>query len=264
MSRSLLRYGSVAMVRRPPLWLLSAVCLTMAACAGLAGSASAAPTTSIESQNPINDQGSSYEYRSNITAITPSVPGLSIEVLEFADRLLLRNHTGKTVTIYGYEGEPYARVLANGTAEQNARAPATYLNTNFYADVVVPPSASASAPPEWEVVDRTGEFEWHDHRIHWMSPVPPAKVKNKSERTLIFDWRVPIMVGTSKGAIDGQLFWTPESSKAPLAVIILGIVIVVAGLAFVVFVRRRRARGTLAEPGLAAAGGGDAGPDDAW
>ena len=89
----------------------------------------------------------SYEYRSDITAIAPSVPGLSIEVLEFADRLLLRNHTGKTVTIYGYEGEPYARVLANGTAEQNARAPATYLNTNFYADVVVPPIASPSAPP---------------------------------------------------------------------------------------------------------------------
>jgi hypothetical protein len=113
-------------------------------------------------------------------------------------------------------------------------------------------------------VDRTGEFEWHDHRIHWMSPVPPAKVKNKSERTLIFDWRVPIMVGTSKGAIDGQLFWTPESSKAPLAVIILGIVIVVAGLVFVVFVRRRRARSTLAGPGLATAGGGEAQPDDAW
>lgn len=264
MSPSLLRYGSGAMVRRPLLWLLSVVCVAMAACAGVSGSASATPTTSIESQNPINDQGSSYEYRSNITAITPSVPGLSIEVLEFADRLLLRNHTGRTVTIYGYEGEPYARVLANGTAEQNVRAPATYLNTNFYADVVVPPIASASAPPKWEVVDRTGEFEWHDHRIHWMSPVPPATVKNKGKRTLIFDWRVPIMVGTSKGAINGQLFWMPESSKAPLAVIILGVVIVVAGLAFVLFVRRRRAHGTPAGPGLAAAGGDDAQPDDAW
>ena len=32
------------------------------------------------------------------------------------------NHTGQTVTIYGYEGEPYARVLANGTAEEHALA----------------------------------------------------------------------------------------------------------------------------------------------
>jgi hypothetical protein len=219
--------------------------------------------TSTEANNPINDQGSSYDYRSNITAITPHVPGLSVEVLEFADRLLLRNHTGKTVTIYGYEGEPYARVLANGTAEQNVRAPATYLNTNFYADVTVPSFASSSAPPKWEVIDRTGELEWHDHRIHWMSPVPPTKVKNKNTRTWIFDWRVPIAVGASRGAIDGELFWTPENSKAPLAVVILGAVIVIAGLLFVLFVRRRRARagGAGAHAGAGAAGGS---PDEAW
>ncbi len=208
----------------------------------LSSASLAASTTTSESANPINDQGSSYEYRSNITAVTPSVPGLSFQVLEFADRILLTNHTGKTVTIYGYEGEPYARVLANGTVEQNVRSPASYLNTNFYAQVTVPPSAKASDPPQWQVIDRTGQFEWHDHRIHWMSPVPPANVKNKSRRTLIFNWQVPIAVGSTKGAIAGQLYWTPESSKAPLAVIILGVAIVVAGVAFVLFVRRRRGR----------------------
>ena len=247
-----------AMLRRLVLALLSAVCLAPA-CAGTVAVAAASPASTTEAANPINDQGSSYEYRSNITAVTPRVPGLSIEVLEFADRLLLRNRTGRTVTIYGYEGEPYARVLANGTAEQNAHAPATYLNTNFYADVVVPPIATSTATPKWEVVDRTGEFEWHDHRIHWMSPVAPAQVKDKSRRTLIFDWQVPIAVGASRGAIDGQLFWTPESSKAPLAVIVIGAVIVIAGLLFVVFVRRRRAR-----VALAAAGAGPGGAGEAW
>ena len=134
-----------------------------------------------ESGNPINDQGCNYDYRSNITSITPEVPGLNLQVLEFADRLVLTNHTGQTVTIYGYSGEPYARVLANGTAEQNARSPATYLNTNFYANVTVPPSASASAPPQWVVVDRTGQFEWHDHRIHWMSPRAAARGQGQEQ-----------------------------------------------------------------------------------
>jgi hypothetical protein len=236
--------------------------LVVPAPASAMGAAGAATkTTSSEAANPINDQGSSYDYRSNVTAVVPKVPGLSVEVLEFADRLLLRNHTGKTVTIYGYEGEPYARVLANGVAEQNVRAPATYLNTNFYAQVSVPPIASASAPPRWEVVDRTGEFEWHDHRIHWMSPVPPAKVKDSSTRTLIFNWNVPIEVGSSKGAIAGQLFWTPENSKAPLAAIIVGALIVVGGLLFVLFVRRRRARASTA--GSGSAGTGSA-PTEAW
>jgi hypothetical protein len=260
-----LRYGLAAMLRRPLPALLSAVCLTVAAWGSPVGAAAATTSkSSVEAGNPINDQGSSYDYRSNITAISPRVRGLSIEVLEFADRLLLRNHTGKTVTIYGYDGEPYARVLANGTAEQNVRAPATYLNTNFYAQVVVPPIASSSATPKWEVVDRTGEFEWHDHRIHWMSPVPPTRVKNQSKRTLIFDWQVPIMVGTTKGAIDGQLFWTPESSKAPLAVIVLGVVIVIAGLAFVVFVRRRRARTAAAGSAGAGTSGLGGAPEEAW
>jgi hypothetical protein len=167
---------------------------------------------------------------------------LNIEVLEFADRLVLTNHTGKTVTIYGYSGEPYARVQPNGTTEQNKRSPAAYLNTNFYGNVTVPSSASASLPPAWVVVDRTGTFEWHDHRIHWMSPVTPPQVKDESKRTLIFHWSVPVSVGAQKGVVAGQLFWVPESSKAPVAAIVALVVIVLLALGFVVWVRRRRAR----------------------
>jgi hypothetical protein len=255
------------MARRPILALLSALCLAPALLASAPALAATTLTTeklTTESGNPIDDQGSSYDYRSDITSVMPSVPGLSFQVLEFADRILMRNHSGKTVTIYGYEGEPYARVLANGTAEQNVRSPATYLNTNFYAQVTVPPIADPGAPPKWEVIDRTGQFEWHDHRIHWMSPVPPAEVKNSSKRTLIFKWQVPIMVGTAKGAIDGQLFWTPENSKAPLAVILLGVAIVLAGLLLVVFVRRRRSRAPLAGAGTGGSGGLEDPAHDTW
>ena len=81
------------------------------------------PTIDQESGNPINDQGSSYHYRTYITSITPKVPGLSVEVLEFADRLLLRNHTGKTVTVYGYSGEPYARLLPDGVGRTERPLP---------------------------------------------------------------------------------------------------------------------------------------------
>jgi hypothetical protein len=231
---------SLLVLRRPALALIAVLTLPAAGIAGAAGAAGA--NSSSESGNPINDQGSNYQYRSNITSITPKVAGLNLQVLEFADRLLLRNHTGQTVTIYGYQGEPYARVLADGTAEQNVRSPATYLNTSFYGNVKVPASASPSAPPQWVVVDRTGQFEWHDHRIHWMSPLLPPEVKNKSRLTLIFAWQVPIEVGTTRGVVDGQLFWTPENSRASATVIVLGVLIAVAGVLFVLFVRRRRSR----------------------
>ncbi len=215
-----------------------------------------------ESGSPIDDQGSNYEYRSNITSVTPQVPGLSLEVLEFADRLILTNHTGKTVTVDGYEGEPYARVRADGTVEVNTNSPAYYLNQSFYAQVIVPAFASSAATPRWVVADRTGQFEWHDHRIHWMSPIPPARVRNTSKRTLISDWQVPIQVGTQRGEIDGLVFWTPESSKAPTAVIVLGVAIALLGLLFVWFVRRRRARPAAGNGSGNGGADGAGGPDD--
>ena len=244
------------MSRRLMFALLAALITTSPA----AAHASANQTATQESASPISDQGSSYHYRTYITSITPKVRGLSVEVLEFADRLLVRNHTGKTVTVYGYSGEPYARLLPGGAAEQNARSPAVYLNTNFYANVTVPPSASASAPAKWVTVDRTGSFEWHDHRIHWMSAVTPPQVKDTGKRTKIFDWSVPIKVGSQSGAIDGELFWVPESSKAPAAAIIAGVVIVVAGALLVLVVRRRRGRVASADGDT----GGPSGHKEAW
>ncbi len=231
------------MLRRPTVAVLGVLTLLSLPAPSSARAQASAKSPAAESGNPINDQGSSYDYRSNITAVTPRVPGLQLEVLEFADRLLLTNHTGKTVTVYGYEGEPYARVLANGTVQVNKRSPAYFLNQNFYGQVTVPPSASATAAPEWTVLDRTGQLEWHDHRIHWMSPIPPSKVKNASKRTKIFDWQVPIRVGSTPGAIDGVLLWVPAGgSSAPTAAIVALAAIVVASIALVLFVRRRRRR----------------------
>lgn len=205
---------------------------------------SSTPTPATESGSPINDQGSNYNYRSNVTRVVPSVPGLSLEVLEFADRLVLTNRTGQTVTVDGYQGEPYARVMADGTVQVNTNSPAYYLNQNFYGDVNVPASASPTATPNWTVIDRTGQLEWHDHRIHWMSPALPPQVKNKSRRTEIFNWQVPIKVGATPGTVDGQLFWVPEEgTKTPLSAIVALVVVALAGLALVFAVRRRRRTG---------------------
>ncbi|HTB70594.1 MAG TPA: hypothetical protein VK707_06410 [Solirubrobacteraceae bacterium] len=225
------------------------------ACSLGACSSPALAAAEAQPQNPLNDQGSSPNYRSTITSITPAAPGLQLQVLQFSDRLLLRNGTGKTVEIRGYEGERYARVQPNGTVEVNTHAPAYYLNQSFYGNVTVPSFASANAVPHWLLIDRTGQFEWHDHRIHWMSPVPPPQVKDKGRRTLIFDWRVPIAVGSRSGDVAGTLYWTPNASSAPVAMIVIGGAIVVLGLLLVPVVRRRRARGDSALGG----GGGPAG-----
>ena len=248
------------MSRRPIVVALGVLLLALPV-AAQAQSSTQAPVK--ESDNPINDQGSNYNYRSYVTQVAPNVPGISLHVLEFADRLILTNHSGQTVTVLGYQGEPYGRVLADGTVQLNTSSPAYYLNQNFYGDVNVPASASPTATPHWTVVDRTGRLEWHDHRIHWMSPALPPQVKDKSKRTKIFNWQVPIQVGTGKATVDGELFWTPAgSTNAPTSAIAALVALAALGLLFVLFVRRRRTGGRADGRGDGL-GGGPADPGSA-
>jgi hypothetical protein len=257
---------------------MRAILALLAACAlSLGAGAAPALASGEQQQNPLDDQGSSPNYRSTITSVSPQTQGLTLQVLQFSDRLLLRNETHRTVAVEGYEGEPYARVQADGTVEVNTSSPAYYLNQSFYGNVTVPPSATAKSTPHWKVVDRTGQFEWHDHRIHWMSPALPPQVKDKGKRTLIFDWHVPIAVGEQKGTVAGQLYWTPNSSSAPVAAIVVGAAIVLLGVLLVIVVRRRRRAphgpsggtgrggdGDRSASAAAAGAGGDSGHREAW
>jgi hypothetical protein len=180
-------------------------------------------------------------YRSVIDGITPNVPGLKLQVLNFDDRLQLDNRTGKTITIDGYQRETYARLLRDGTVEVNRNSPATYLNDSRTSTGKVPPNAKPGATPVWKIVDHTGSFQWHDHRIHWMSTIPPQQVTDKSKRTKVFDWKVPMQVAAQKTSVNGTLFWQPKPGGAiPTGALIGLIALAAVGLAAVVIVRRRR------------------------
>ena len=212
-----------------------------------------------ERENPISTQVSRYDYRSNVTAVTPAQPGLQVKVIQYVDRLLLTNRTGKTVTVYGYQHEPYARVLADGTAELNTRSRAYYLDQTFFGRINVPPSASPTAAPHWVVVGTGGKLEWHDHRIHWMLPGVPPQVKNRSQRTRIFDWTVPIQVGTQPAAVHGELVWVPDEDWAPLAAF-AGVAALALAIALALVVRRRRAARAIGVSSGATSGE----PGEAW
>jgi hypothetical protein len=182
-------------------------------------------------------------YRSNVLSVTPSVNGLDVHVMNYDDRLQMINKTGKTVTVFGYDDEPYAQLLPDGTVQVNKRSPAYYLNDDRYANVQVPASADAKATPQWSTLDKTGRFDWHDHRIHWMTTALPPQVKDKGKKTFIKNWTVPLSVGATKETVAGNLYWVPSAGGGvPTGAVIALIVLALGGGAFVVLVRRRRAK----------------------
>lgn len=204
--------------------------------------------------------GGNPNYRSVIESVTPSNPNVKFQVLNYDSYMQLLDQKGHEVVIYGYEGEPYARILKNGTVQVNERSPALYLNETRFAEVTPPPIANAKAPPKWKTFDTSGTFVWHDHRMHYMSPSLPPKVTDEGRKTKIFDYEIPIRVDGRKGAVDGTLFWVGPESTSKTPFVVGGILIVLIGGALVLLVRRRRR-----DEGDGGAGGGPLEPaKEAW
>jgi hypothetical protein len=191
---------------------------------------------------PAAAHNGSPNFHSSVRAITPAEPGVQVQVLNYDDRLQLVNRSGKPVVVRGYNGELYIRVLGDGTVEVNKNSPAYYLNEDRYANANVPPSATKDAPPAWRLIDKTGRYEWHDHRIHYMAKGTPEQVKDKGKRTKIFAWQVPIEVGGRPARLRGDLFWQPQGGGLARGAMLALAALVFGGIFFVEIVRRRRRR----------------------
>jgi hypothetical protein len=193
--------------------------------------------------------GGNPDYRSVIDRVTPKVPGVTFEVLAYDAYIEVRDQAGHEVVIYGYEGEPYARVLKDETVQVNERSPALYLNeTRYPVEQEVPPIANAKAPPKWKTVGSSGSFLWHDHRMHYGSTATPPQVKDTSRKTKVFDYEIPLRIDGRKGALDGTLYWVGSPNPSKLPFILIGVAIVLAGGAALFVVRRRRRDEDSGEP----------------
>ena len=179
---------------------------SLACLVGLAAVAAVVPlAASADSGSP--------NYRSKLVAVTPKTKGLVVRVVDGDDALELRNATDANVMVPGYEGEPYLRFLKSGRVKVNVNSPAKYLNEERYGGVAIPKTAGAKATPKWQLVAQGGEYEWHEHRIHWMSTIEPPRVKASGGKTFmkVFDWNVPLKVGADKVKINGTLWWIPSA-----------------------------------------------------
>jgi hypothetical protein len=186
--------------------------------------------------------GAARGFRSTVEKVTPALRGLSVRVLDADDELQLRNETGRTIVIMGYDGEPYLRFSPDGVF-RNARSPASYLNLDRYAKVDLPGHADSKAPPRWERVASGAIWSWHDHRIHWMSPIDPPRVRANPDRPHhVFDWKVPAQIEGDDLAIRGSLDYSPPEDGGTILPLVLAATVGVATTCVAGFVLLRRRR----------------------
>ena len=147
-------------------------------------------------------------YRTVVTGMTGSLPGVRVRAVEAGARLELDNRGGETVEVLGYDGEPYLEVRPDGVYE-NVNSPATYLNVSLTGGDV-PARADPAAAPSWRRVSDEPVVRWHDHRSHWMGSTPPPEVARDPGRThRIRDWAVPLRSGVTTVDVRGTLDWIP-------------------------------------------------------
>ncbi len=223
----------------------------------------AAPAAYAHSGNP--------NYRSVLSPtapVRPTLPGVKINVVGYDSFMHIRSTASKTVTIYGYEGDQYARILPDGTVQVNHNAPAYWLNLDRFATTPVPAYATAKATPAWKTVDKTGQFTWHDHRMHWMLHTVPSQVHDKSKKTVVNGYTIPIAEGGQKAMITGTLFWVGQPggpSGVAIGAMVVIVLLAAAGSVYVVRRRRANAGDDDGDDGRADAGGTAlAAPKEAW
>ena len=175
---------------------------------------------------PATDAGASplapTDWRSEIVSVTPTSPGVHLEVLGGDSVLRLTARPGTDVTVLGYENEPYLHIAADGTVEANIASPAYSLNRSRTGQGSLDPDADAKLDPRWTVIGTDGTVLWHDHRIHAMPGV-----------TDDIEWTIPMIVDGGSVTAQGRLLRLPGHS--PSFEILIGL------LAFgvVVFLGRR-------------------------
>ena len=119
------------------------------------------------------DPAGPTDYRSEVVSITPTTDVISVSIEGGDSFVRIVVAEGHELTVLGYDDEPYLRISADGTVEENRRSAATYYNTERFGTDTLPEVVDNDAPPDWVAVGRGGSWAWHDHRAHWMGPEPP-------------------------------------------------------------------------------------------
>jgi hypothetical protein len=161
------------------------------------------------------DAAGPTDYQSEVIAVDPPAPGVSLETIGGDSFLRLVAEPGLLVEVVGYRGEPYLRFLPSGVVERNENSPSTYLSEDRYGETDIPPTATPDAVPDWRRVATEGSYAWHDHRTHWMNQDRPP---GRGPGDQILEGVVPLLVDGAEVDVTVASYWEPAPSVVPVVV----------------------------------------------
>jgi hypothetical protein len=211
---------------RALVWRLTAVLATAGAL--LVASAAPASAHTIGGVQATN-------YYSQITGVTPPVPGLTLKIRDLGRRIQLFNKTDSDVVVLGYQGEPYLRIGPSGVFE-NRRSPSLYQNKvttgSASALVTLPPEADPNAAPDWHRRGGGDSVSWRDHRTRWEGADPPGVAANPGQaQVVVARWTISLLAGSSQQPVTvaGRISWIPGPAATPwLAAVVVAFVVTFA------------------------------------
>jgi hypothetical protein len=163
-------------------------------------------------------------YRSTITAIEPSIPGLVLAVTKAGESVTLTNHTGKTVVVIGYTGEDYLRITPTGV-DENIASLSSSLNGSLIIEGLPQEKEQANQQrPKWRHVSDQPTFTWHDHRIHWMAQQrPPVVAADPHHAHKVFAWKIPLTVNGEPVTVKGELDWKGIQGLSTFVIVLIAL-----------------------------------------
>jgi hypothetical protein len=152
-------------------------------------------------------------YRTEITAISPALPGVSISLYNLGHRVRLTNRTDADVVVLGYSGEPFLRIGPGGV-EENIRS-ATYLDSPE-------PLGGQSIAPDWRPRATGRTATWADRRTFWTGAAPAGVAKSPGvEQFVVASWTIPVQAGATVADVSGRIVWVPGPSVWPWLALVL-------------------------------------------
>lgn len=186
-------------------------------------------------------------YRTELMGVQPPNAGVVVSLAPDHEQLELRVSGPHSVTVLGYQGEPYLRIDARGVSE-NVRSPAVVANRKR---IPTGPPGRETGSPRWRRVSHRPIARWHDHRAHWMGGITPRVVRRDPDHQhVVVRWSIPLRIDGHPAQVRGRLLWTPPAPAWPwwvAAVIIASVLVTVAA-------RPRFARASLATALIVMAG----------